>query len=435
MNNNHTKIDAIDINDFKIDFRPPSIHYKRIYLKREDFPLTIIGNNGSGKSSLTLTLCGIIPKYITANIINYKFIVERNKIFYSINNNDIIRIIPQRLNYGLLGFTPQDEINLIKNNNNKWKKKLEEIFKINEINRIPSAYLSDGEKKRLIICAALVSEAPLIIADEWMTHLDNNWIHIISNVLKSYQNNGGLFLSFASSNKDCFEKTFNLSTKISPEKFGFNYNKINDSCIIESIQKIMNSYSHVCIEFSSVINYKINNKKKQLKINAKPGDLIAFIGPNGSGKTTIIRKLWSKTNSIFKRKYYNIRSRECIKETLTISSNPIYQLTGPTIRDEIDRNFKKNKLDIYNIISCITDVDSDVLSLSFGQRKIIVITLFLLSNSQIISIDEPYTGLDEENIFYVSQLFKIAKTVGKIIIISSQHDNNQDVTQKIYLHN
>lgn len=70
------------------------------------------------------------------------------------------------------------------------------------------------------------------------------------------------------------------------------------------------------------------------------------------------------------------------------------------------------------------NANNDVLGLSYGQRKLFAIALGLISNYQIICVDEAFAGLDSENQKIVLDLFDTAVLSGKTIIIADQQNRN-----------
>ncbi len=410
---------------------------------RDNFPLTILGNNGSGKSSLLLAITGVIPEYIYAKVNNLSCTIKiNNKELDLLNNKNLFRLIPQQINYGLLGFTPMDEINITKAKNSEWKEELIEHFEINNINKIPSSYLSDGEKKRLVICTALVSGVPLIFSDEWTTHLDEYWIAKINNIFNKYFRMGGFHLSFISSrlhlSADLGYNFFHFSSNVETFKIDSYRSKFNNYDYLDIIDKIIANNALHNIKLSARIKYGFK-KGNDILLKAESGELISIIGPNGCGKTTLLKNLWKKSNHIIRRFYFSKIIHEELSRILLIPTNPIYHLLGPTIKDE----FKMiNVADSNNDNTCTIlcdrlglDGNYDVLSLSFGQRKVLSIILALISSKQIIAIDEPFSGLDENYTEIINNAFKIALKNGKILIVTSQRDEIDYATKKINFYN
>lgn len=434
------KIETISLTSCSIDYEPPCIKYNEVFLYREDFPLKIIGKNGSGKSSLLLALTKAIPESIWANVSNLDLIVKTDRKIYKLPEvQSLFRLIPQRWQYGLLGFDPIDEIKLVPSTNKQWREYVLSQLQIYDLKTIPSSYLSDGEKKRLIICTALLAEVPLIISDEWTTHLDNYWINQLEKLFNQYFERGGIHLSFFSSNcKTKNEKIVKFSTQIdiTDNNHSMDENIKPEQSDATYLKNIINSInSNIIID--ALIKYRIDDER-YIKLEANNSDIISIIGSNGSGKTTLLRNLWYKSNNFLKRFLHKSFIKEIVPKFLFIPTDPLYHILGPTLEDEVNRILLDNTdRSAIKFISELVGVkpDTDVLTLSYGQRKILATTIAVISDYPVIAVDEPFAGLDEKNHKYIEQILKFAADAGKIIIVTDQKLNIKNATKHITLEN
>lgn len=419
------EIANISLNKCNIDFGEQKLFFPKFNIDKKEFPFKIIGQNGSGKSSLTLALTNCIPDYIKG-IVDVDFTITTTKGNFCIpENQKLFRIIPQKWKYGLLGFSPIEEIQVTQIEDKDWLNEMLNDFEIEKLNRISSMFLSDGEKKRIIICKTLVSLPSLIISDEWATHLDAYWIDKINGIFKKYYNKGGVHLELLSSgvkNEKClFLPNININNLVSSFD-NINYSFIDNylnSCSFKRINEINGNFSYVS-----------HNTYKKINVNAKSGELLFIIGGNGAGKTTLLKNIWKDSFFFFRK----IKKRTFVRSNiLYIPTEPIYHILGPTIRDEYERilgTFIKNEAKDFFEALLGLNVDSDVFILSFGQRKVFSIILGLLSDYNIIAIDEIFAGLDERNQRIVFEVLKRIQNYPKIIIIADQ-EKRFELTSKI----
>ncbi len=164
------------------------------------------------------------------------------------------------------------------------------------------------------------------------------------------------------------------------------------------------------------VDFSYNEKTPVLKdvtLYAKPGQTIAFVGPTGAGKTTIINLL---------TRFYDIQGgsilidnhnimdikRESLRKTLGIVLQDTYLFTG-TIEDNIkygrlDATFEeiKEAAKLANANEFIkrlpdgykTELSDGGSNLSQGQRQMISIARAILSNPRILILDEATSSVD-----------------------------------------
>ena len=152
---------------------------------------------------------------------------------------------------------------------------------------------------------------------------------------------------------------------------------------------------------------------KNINLYARPGQTIAFVGPTGAGKTTIINLL---------TRFYDIESG-----TITIDGHDIYQTTRKSLRsalsivlqdtylftDSIKENIRYGRLNAtdeeikeaaklanaHEFIRRLPDGYDTMLTdgggnLSQGQRQMISIARAILANPSVLILDEATSSVD-----------------------------------------
>jgi zinc transport system ATP-binding protein len=161
------------------------------------------------------------------------------------------------------------------------------------------------------------------------------------------------------------------------------------------------------------------------------GEYIAIIGPNGGGKTTLIRmllgldtpssgeiKLYGKEMSSFKDWYkigYVPQRASLVDENFPATVLDIVKM-GRSSKQKADVEDAMTKMDVVNL------KDKMVGTLSGGQRQRVMIARALASKPEILILDEPNTGVDmvSQKRFY-ALLSKLNKEEG-ITIVFITHD-------------
>ena len=151
----------------------------------------LLGPNGAGKSTLFNLLIGLIKpnfgKVIIQNkdVTNYP-IYERAKKFN-------IGFVPQHGGY-LHDLTLLDNLKavgeIIINDKRLLESKINELllkFELDNVKDIKAKFLSGGQKRKLVICMALIGDPKILLCDEIFAALDVLTIHMLKNVIVNLQ--------------------------------------------------------------------------------------------------------------------------------------------------------------------------------------------------------------------------------------------------------
>lgn len=181
--------------------------------------------------------------------------------------------------------------------------------------------------------------------------------------------------------------------------------------------------------------YKSFGKKQILKdvsFEIDEGDILAFIGPNGSGKTTTI-KLILGLQSIDKGKVtingFDVKKNfvKSIEKVGAIVENPdtyMYltgwqnlKLTANLYKDITDEKIKE----IVKLVELEGRINDKVSKYSLGMRQRLGIARALINEPNVLILDEPTNGLDPEGIKDLRNLLKKLAKEGLGILISSHN--------------
>lgn len=181
--------------------------------------------------------------------------------------------------------------------------------------------------------------------------------------------------------------------------------------------------------------YKSFGKKQILKdvsFEIDEGDILAFIGPNGSGKTTTIKLILGLQN-IDKGKVtingFDIEKDfvKSIEKVGAIVENPdtyMYltgwqnlKLTANLYKDVSDEKIKE----IVKLVDLEGRINDKVSKYSLGMRQRLGIARALINEPNVLILDEPTNGLDPEGIKDLRNLLKKLAKEGLGILISSHN--------------
>ena len=188
------------------------------------------------------------------------------------------------------------------------------------------------------------------------------------------------------------------------------------------------------IKFTNVTKkYNDFTAVDDLSFEVKKGEIVGFIGPNGSGKTTTMKLI----SGIIKKTSGNIivNDFDIEKDPLKIKASIGY------ISDSPDAFLRLKGIDYLNFIADIYDVSLEdrkerierygkefemmdalanpMLSYSHGMRQKLMIISQLIHEPETWILDEPTVGLDPKSSYTLKEMMKEHASKGKTVFFST----------------
>ncbi|GAA6183345.1 ABC transporter ATP-binding protein [Aliiglaciecola sp. NS0011-25] len=179
------------------------------------------------------------------------------------------------------------------------------------------------------------------------------------------------------------------------------------------------------IVFEAVdLHYEIDNKVivNNLELNVFRGDKLALIGPNGCGKSTLIRlllgSLQPQSGSVKQGANLEVAYFDQHRLALDLDKSVI-DVVGDGKRDLLVNGQYKHVMSYLQDYLFTPDrVNAPVRSLSGGEKNRLLLAKLLLKPSNILILDEPTNDLDVETLELLEDL--ISGYQGTVILVS--HD-------------
>jgi lipopolysaccharide export system ATP-binding protein len=200
-----------------------------------------------------------------------------------------------------------------------------------------------------------------------------------------------------------------------------------------------------------VKNYGRRRVVDGVDFEVRPGEIVGLLGPNGAGKTTTFRMacgmidpdagsvvLQDKdvtTWPMFKRAREGgmgyLAQESSVFRKLSVQNN----LLGVMEMLGMNRKERRRRCDELLEQFGITKLrKAKAMSLSGGERRRVEIARCLVSNPQIILLDEPFTGIDPVTIASIQEIVRDLRTRGiSILITDHQVRETLEITDRSYV--
>ena len=188
-----------------------------------------------------------------------------------------------------------------------------------------------------------------------------------------------------------------------------------------------------------------NGTKKTLEnitFNVNDGEIFAFIGRNGAGKTTMIKLIvgildFESGEILINGKSIKESPMECKKDIAYVPDNPdlyenmkaidfinficdMYNTPLITRRENIAKYSKMFEIE--------NNLNDDISSFSHGMKQKVALISALAHNPKVLIMDEPFVGLDPKAVYDMKELMKQMAKEGKTVLFST---HILDVAEKL----
>jgi ATP-binding cassette subfamily F protein uup len=459
----------LSAKELKLEYGEQKVLQNSSLSIHEGSRIGLVGRNGAGKSSFLKIICGLMQadsgevtkkKDLTIGFLSQEFTLLENETVKENILDGASKIVALLADYEKLAVDSakhhelEERINMV----DGWNLDRNIDILLKEIHapdpeRIVST-LSGGEKRRVAICRALISNPDLLILDEPTNHLDTDSIEWIENFLNQYKgtcifvthdryfldriatrivelSNGEFYSHAGNYTEYLINKTQREAIQEVEEKKRQNFLRRELDWVMrgprarrtKAKSRLDNYYEvasqqpvEVELDVDLIIPVPENLGNKVLELDGvsagiagktlfhslmydfKPGRKLGIIGKNGVGKTTLLRiilgELEPETGSIEKgeRTEFNYIDQARI---LLNDEDTVLETIGEgkeTIR------FGKQQMPVWTYLRRFLFADermnTRVGKLSGGERSRLTLAKILKNGGNFLLLDEPTNDLD-----------------------------------------
>lgn len=181
------------------------------------------------------------------------------------------------------------------------------------------------------------------------------------------------------------------------------------------------------------------------QLTIEEGESVCLLGPNGAGKSTFINLITREALPLHQAVppvLFRGQERPVLQEmrvamgivspsmqgqisvhlpALEVVIGGLYGVLGTPRRIEVAAADRQRALEAMNQLGIGALADRDVMTLSTGQARRVLIARALVSNPSAIIFDEPCTGLDPEGMFYVRQCMRAVAQSGRAVLLVTHY--------------
>ena len=175
------------------------------------------------------------------------------------------------------------------------------------------------------------------------------------------------------------------------------------------------------------------------------GEHVALLGPNGAGKSTFIQLLTREVFPLY-RDEPPVRFRGAarpllsdIRSTLGVVSSTMHEQVrvhlpaleivvggifgtlGLPMRGEVTDAHRAAAMDALERLGTPNLADQDIMTMSTGQVRRVLVARELVRDPQVLVFDEPCTGLDPEGMYHVRDTMRTLAAEGRSIILVTHY--------------
>ncbi len=449
---------------------------------KKDEVWSVMGKNGSGKTLFSQVICG--QYNLIEGELHYPFFEKIKSDYLESGETDkmphlkeFIKLVSFNSVYSIADFKEMYYQQRFNSMETEWSPSVEEfftgynlnpsgkyhdIFEILNIDKLLTRrliQLSSGELRKLLIAKVLLEKPRMIIFDNPFIGLDASSCKQLDEAFYQLSKSDIQLIFLVPSPNDLPSATSHMLELADGKVMA-----AKECCFFKpELEKRLLNKTDISIDWSrfpqhAPTAYKIAVKMENIEIfygkqviakginwEIKKGEKWALLGPNGSGKSTLLSYIfadnpqaYSKKLTLFDRERGTGESIWDIKKRIGFTSSEmhLYYRENVSCLKVVESGFF-DSIGLYRQCSAeqtqiaeyllevlkITHLKNrSFLNISSGEQRLVLFARSLVKNPELLILDEPFHGLDDENKNRCLQVVKLyCKQPDKSLIFVTHH--------------
>lgn len=412
--------------------------------------IVLTGSSGCGKTTLTKIINGLIPKYYQGRLSGEVLI--QGQAISQLQQGELgqkIANVFQNPKSQFFSSIVEDEIALVGENfgieHAELRQRVRRAAELLQIEHLLSAEvhtLSSGEKQKVAIASTLIYDSPIILLDEPSANLDLKSALELGEILKKLKQMGKtiiisehrlFFLRHILDRLVVMQHGKIVKIVAAQDLADFDYQSYRLRPLSHHGLTAENKTSSMATARPLKLcqNLTIQHARKvllaDLNLSVQQGEIIALLGKNGIGKTTLSRQLCGLNPIKVGQTSIGKNNKQRLSNSYYVMQDTDSQLFFDTVEQEllVGQNATAQlhsakellqQLDLWEMRTKLPQMRSG------GEKQRICIAVACMQQVPYLILDEPTSGLDYARMLRVAEVLKQKSQQATIIIISHDYE-------------